>query len=193
MKPLRIFSLFLISGILLIFPLMGQEVRSLKAGDKVPLFTAIDDNNQLWNIKDYIGKKNIVIYFFPAAMTSGCTKQACSYRDSYSDLEKENSLVVGISGDEIDNLKLFKKAYNLNFTLLSDNTGEIARKFGVPLGEGNSITREIDGKEFILKRGVTAKRWTFTVNKKGEIINIDQAVDAENDSQNVLKILRVLE
>jgi len=167
-----------------------QGTASLRKGDKAPHFTAYDDNNQLWDIKDHVGKKNIVIFFFPAAMTGGCTKQACSYRDNFKDLEKENALVVGISGDEPVNLQLFRKAYNLNFPLLSDKTGEIARKFGVPLGEGNSITREVDGKEFVLKRGVTARRWTFTINLKGEIIDINQTVDAEHDSQNVLKILQ---
>lgn len=191
MKSIKMFSLLVFALILQFSLLQAQEIKSLKSGDKVPVFTAIDDNNQPWNINDYIGKKNIVIYFFPAAMTGGCTKQACSYRDNYSELEKANSIVVGISGDEPENLKIFKKAYNLNFPLLSDNSGEIAKKFGVPVSDGSSITREIDGKEYIMKRGVTAKRWTFTINKKGEIIDINQVVDPEHDSQNVLKILSV--
>ena len=173
----------------LMMSITGQDAKILKTGDKVPVFEAYDDHNQLWNIKDYLGKKNIVIYFYPAAMTGGCTKQACSYRDSYPDLEKVDAIVVGISGDEVENLKLFKKVYNLNFTLLSDPTGDIARKFHVPAGEGSSIVREVDGKEFILKRGVTAKRWTYVINKKSRIVYVNQEVDAGQDSQEVLKIL----
>ncbi len=170
--------------------LSAQESALLKTGDKAPSFTAFDDKNQVWNINDYIGKKNIVIFFYPAAMTGGCTSQACAYRDSYADIEKENAIVVGISGDEVKNLKYFRDAHNLNFPLLSDNTGDIARKFGVPVGKGNSITRTIEGKEILLQRGVTTRRWTFIVNKEGFISYINQEVNAGNDSREVLNILQ---
>jgi len=190
MKRITIILILILSNMFSISSCGQQNLKELKVGDKAPFFTAFDDNNRLWDIKEYIGEKNIVIFFFPAAMTGGCTKQACSYRDSYSDLENENAIVVGISGDEVENLKIFKTAYNLNFPLLSDNTGLIAKKFNVPLGPGSSITREINGKEIVLKRGVTARRWTFIVNKKGEIIYINQEVDATHDSDDVLKILK---
>lgn len=191
MKKNKIIILFLFYTTMLINNNMNaQYSKDLKIGDKVPLFTAFDETNKLWDIKDHIGKGYLVIYFYPAAMTGGCTKQACSYRDSHPEFEKENALVVGISGDEPENLKVFKNAYNLNFPLLSDSKGEIAQKFNVPLGEGSSITREIDGKQLVLKRGVTAKRWTFVINKKGNIIYINQEVDAAKDSEQVLEVLR---
>ena len=170
--------------------LSAQEPEPLKKGDKAPSFTAYDDKNQIWNINEYIGKKNIVIFFYPAAMTGGCTSQACSYRDSYADIEKENAIVVGISGDEVENLKYFRDANNLNFPLLSDNSGDIARKFGVPVGKGNTITRTINDKEVVLQRGVTARRWTFIVNREGNISYINQEVNAGNDSREVLNILQ---
>ena len=170
--------------------LQAQSSLPLQAGDKAPLFSAMADNSQIWDISNFIGRKNIVIFFYPAAMTGGCTSQACAYRDNIAELEKENAIVIGISGDEVENLKYFRDAHNLNFPLLSDNNGDIARKFSVPTGAGNSITREISGKEIVLQRGVTARRWTFIVNTDGNIAYVNQQVNASNDSQDVLNILR---
>ena len=163
--------------------------KSLSLGDKVPLFKATADDGSTWNISKFIGKEYIVIYFFPGAMTSGCTKQACSYRDHQNDLASANALVVGISGDEIENLKLFKQAENLNFPLLSDKKGDIAKTFGVPVGEGASIKRTVEGIEHELVRDITIKRWTFIVGKDGKIIYKNDAVDAEKDSEQVLNFL----
>ena len=178
----------------LVIPLFlsAQERNVLKTGDTVPLFSAMDDSNREWALKDYLGKKNIVVYFYPAAMTGGCTIQACAYRDDYENIENADAIVVGISGDEVENLQLFKKAYDLNFPLLSDPKGEIAGKFGVPYREGGSIQREIEGTEFTLNRGVTSVRWTFIIDKQGKISYINQEVDAANDSQNVLQMLKGL-
>jgi peroxiredoxin Q/BCP len=168
----------------------AQEFNVLKTGDKAPVFAALNDNNAPWDVSTYLGKKNIVVYFYPAAMTGGCTAQACAYRDSQKEFEAENAIVVGISGDEVENLKVFREAHNLNFPLLSDPTGEIAKKFGVPLGAGNSITREINGKQVVLQRGVTAKRWTFVIGTDGLIRYVNQEVAAANDPKEVLGILR---
>jgi peroxiredoxin Q/BCP len=125
-------------------------------------------------------------------MTGGCTAQACSYRDDHAKLEEAGTIVVGISGDEVSNLKHFKEANNLNFTLLSDKDGSVARQFGVPLGEGGSIEQEIDGQTLQLDRGVTASRWTFIADKDGEIRYINRSVDAANDSKNVLEVIAEL-
>lgn len=190
MKIIKALFLLTFTSILLAPVSFAQESKPLKTGDKAPLFTALDDKNQTFDISKHLGKKNIVIFFYPAAMTGGCTNQACAYRDSQAELEKENAMVIGISGDEVENLKVFRDAHNLNFPLLSDNKGEIAKKFGVPVGAGNSITREVAGKEIILQRGVTAKRWTFIVNKRGEIAYVNQEVNAAKDSEDVLNILR---
>ena len=116
----------------------------LEVGDDAPDFKAKSDNETVWNLSDYIGDKNIVVYFYPAAMTGGCTAQACAYRDLSSNLESVDALVVGISGDNIEGLKVFKNANDLNFPLLSDESGDIAEKFGVPTRDGGTIEREVE-------------------------------------------------
>jgi peroxiredoxin Q/BCP len=97
---------------------------------------------------------------------------------------------VGISGDNVEGLKIFKKAYDLNFTLLSDASGEIATRFGVPTRDGGSLTREIGGETFELTRGTTASRWTFIIGKNGKIIYKNQQVDAAKDTEEVLSFLK---
>ena len=167
----------------------GQQ--GLAIGDKVPEFKLPADDGTIWNINEFLGKKNIVVYFFPAAMTTGCTKEACSYRDHLVDLTSANVFVVGISGDKVENLKLFKQAENLNFTLLSDENGNIAKSFGVPVGEGGSIKRTVGGIEHELVRGITAKRWTFIIGKDKKIIYKNETVDAEKDADEVLNFIKL--
>lgn len=168
----------------------AQNTNQLAIGDKAPAFTAKTDDGSTWKLADYVGKKNVVVYFYPAAMTGGCTKQACAYRDAQPAIESANAVVVGISGDNVEGLKLFKKAENLNFTLLSDQTGEIAKSFGVPLKDGGTITREVEGKSYDLVRGATASRWTFIIDKKGNIVYKNEQVDATKDAEAVLAFLK---
>jgi len=191
MNPLFTTYIFLFTGIFHFSVLQSQPPVSLKPGDKAPVFTAKNDNDQFWNINHYLGKKNIVLFFYPAAMTGGCTNQACAYRDNIDELTELDAIVVGISGDEVDNLKLFKEAHSLNFPLLSDPSGEIAGKFGVPVSGGGSIQREVNDKKYTLARGVTAKRWTFIVDKEGFIRYVNRNVNATNDSKNVLGVLKL--
>lgn len=165
--------------------------KNLFPGDKIPLFKATADDGSIWDISKYIGKDYIIVYFFPAAMTSGCTKQACSYRDHQGDLTSADAIVVGISGDKPENLKLFKQAESLNFPLLSDAKGNIANSFGVPAGEGASIKRTVGGFEHELVRDLTIKRWTFIAGKDGKIIYKNEAVDAEKDTEEVLHFLSI--
>lgn len=166
----------------------GQQ--GLSVGDKAPVFEATADDGSTWEINKYLGKENIVVYFYPGAMTTGCTKQACSYRDHLGELDSVDAVVVGISGDKIASLKLFRQAENLNFTLLSDEKGDIARSFGVPLGAGGSIIRTVGGVEHELVRDLSAKRWTFIIGKDGKIIYKNETVNAENDSVEVLNFLK---
>ncbi len=167
----------------------GQKVLSV--GDKVPEFKALADNGSTWDISKVLGNKYIVVYFYPAAMTGGCTTQACSYRDHIDDLRSADIEVVGISGDKVENLRLFKLADNLNFTLLSDENGDIARAFGVPVSKGATITRTVEGTEHQLVRGVTAKRWTFIIGKDGKIIYRNESVNPEKDSEEVLAFIKL--
>ncbi|MCK3683669.1 peroxiredoxin [Maribellus sp. YY47] len=177
---------------MMLLTIVSTNVRSqeLNVGDKTPEFKTQADDGLTWDLKNYVGKKFIVVYFYPAAMTGGCTKQACAYRDFKSEIASADAMVVGVSGDNVEGLKLFKKANDLNFPLLSDAGGEIAKKFGVPTREGGSITREIDGHDVDLVRGVTASRWTFVIGKNGKIVYKNTEVDATKDTQQILEFIK---
>ncbi len=161
---------------------VAQAQDSLKVGDPAPAFTAVADNGKVWRSADHVGKKTLVVYFYPAAMTGGCTKQACGFRDYRNNLNKLGATVVGISGDRVQNLKYFKETSHLNFPLLSDTSGTVARSFGVPEHEGGTIKRTVDGKEVELTRERTASRWTFVIGKDGKIALIETDVDPEKDA-----------
>ena len=157
-------------------------------------FELTSDNGTTWKSKDVIGKKKLVIYFYPAAMTGGCTKQACAYRDSKDQFTSQETEVIGISGDSAKNLDLFKRAHNLNFTLLSDPDGNIAAEFGVPVRQGEkSILREIDGVQHSLSRSITTARWTFIIDKNRKVAYISTEVKAAEDSKIVLEVLKKLD
>jgi peroxiredoxin Q/BCP len=164
--------------------------QGVSVGDRAPVFKATADDGSTWDLKDHLGKDYLVVYFFPGALTSGCTKQACAYRDNKQNLVSEGIDVVGISSDKPENMRLFKKAENLNFTLLSDQKGDIARLFGVPTGQGGSIKRTVDGQEYELTRDFSEKRWTFIVDKDGKIVYKNDAVDPEKDSEQVLNFIK---
>jgi len=183
-------TILIILAVALVLVSQAQNATGLAIGDKAPAFTATTNDGSTWKLADYVGKKNVVVYFYPAAMTGGCTKQACAYRDAQPTIEAANAVVVGVSGDNPEGLKLFKKAENLNFTLLADEKGEIAKSFGVPVKDGGKITREIEGKSYDLTRGATASRWTFIIDKKGNIIYKNEQVDAAKDAEAVLAFLR---
>ena len=168
------------------------DQTQVKVGDKAPVFEAKDDTGKTWKSSDRVGKKVLVVYFYPADMTPGCTKQACGFRDDMKKLTGKDVEVVGVSGDSVRNHQLFKKVYDLNFTLLADEDGAVAKKFGVPLGKGRSITRTIGGKEEVLTRGVTAVRWTFVIDQKGLIVLKNTKVKAAKDSKAILKAVEKL-
>ncbi len=163
---------------------------TLQMGDQAPGFVANDQDGNLWKFEDHRGKSYLVVYFYPAAMTGGCTKQACSYRDQKSGFDDMQVEIVGISGDPVRNLKYFQEAHQLNFALLSDVSGEIAAKFGVPIGKGGSITRSINGEDKNLERMVTASRWTFVIDPQGKVVYKDAEVNAAEDSQKVIDFVR---
>ena len=171
------------------FSVMGQISSELKIGDKVLEFSGPDAQGNIWN-STAVKSDFLVIYFYPAAMTSGCTKQACAYRDDKASFDELGVTVIGVSGDEVKNLKHFKKSYQLNFPLLSDDQGIISKIFKIPTGEGGDITREIGGENFILTRGITTPRWTFVLNKNREIIYKNAQVNAVEDSKKVKEVIK---
>ena len=169
------------------------EVK-LNVGDAAPTFQAKDDTGKEWKSADHVGKKIVVVYFYPADMTGGCTKQACGFRDDMKTLADKGIEVVGVSGDSVRNHQLFKKAHELNFPLLADTDGKVAEKFGVPVTPGEkTVKATIDGKEESLTRTVTTARWTFVIDKSGKIAAKNTMVKAADDSKAIQELINGLE
>ncbi|MBA6253142.1 thioredoxin-dependent thiol peroxidase [Colwellia sp. MB3u-55] len=106
-------------------------MKTITVGETAPLFTLLDENSDKVALADYIGKKQVLVYFYPKAMTPGCTVQAQGLRDSRSELEQLNTIVFGISPNEPKKLVKFCLRDALNFTLLSDVDHSVADAFGV--------------------------------------------------------------
>lgn len=174
------------------FGQISSPPGKVNVGDSAPAFTSIDDQGKGWKSTDHVGKKILVVYFYPADLTGGCTKQACGFRDDMKKLQGKDVEVIGVSGDSARNHQIFKKEHDLNFTLLADEDGSVAKKFGVPLRAGGSINRKIDGKDVTLTRGVTAARWTFVIDKNGKIVMKNTKVKAADDSKAILKLVNNL-
>ncbi len=160
-----------------------------KVGEKAPAFESTDETGKPWKSSEHVGKKILVLYFYPADFTGGCTKQACGFRDDLKPLNEKGVEVVGVSGDSASTHEKFKKHHNLGFTLLADEKGELARKFGVPYGKGGSITRE--GEK--LTRGVTIQRWTVVIDRHGDIAAKYPVKDAAGDSKKILDTVKMLQ
>jgi len=191
--PFSILSLICVCGLSAsAFGQISDPPGKVGVGDSAPAFTAMDDQGKGWKSTDYVGKKVLVVYFYPADLTGGCTKQACGFRDDMKKLIGKDVEVIGVSGDSVRNHQLFKKEHDLNFTLLADEDGGVAKKFGVPLKKGGSIKRTIDGKEETLTRGVTAARWTFVIDKNGKVVLKNTKVKAANDSKAILDVVNKL-
>ena len=165
---------------------------SYATGDTIKSFSANDDKGNLWKLEDHLNQKYLVVYFYPAALTGGWTKQAQGYRDSRENFEKLDAKVVGVSGDAVRNLKYFKEENNLNFTLLSDINGQIAELFGVKIRDGASFTTTVEDKKVEITRSYTSSRWTFVLDNTGKVIYKDTAVDLSNDNKKVIEFLESL-
>lgn len=161
----------------------GQKV-DLKPGDPAPAFEGVDDQGQPWKSADHFGKKWIVVYFYPGDFTPGCTAQANAFRDAMHQLTDKGVEVIGISCDAIATHALFKTAQKLNFPLLADEEGSIAKQFGVPVGKGGKVkAKDAEGKSIEITRNATSARWTFIISKEGAIAyknpNVNPVLDAK--------------
>jgi peroxiredoxin Q/BCP len=99
----------------------------LKVGDKAPEFTLMDEQGRPVSLKSFLGKKPVVLYFYPKDFTSGCTTEACSFRDDYKAYEERGAAVIGVSLDSVESHAKFSEKYTLPFALLSDNRKEVAK------------------------------------------------------------------
>lgn len=177
----------------LIAAFMAADPKGLEVGDAVPEFSAKSDEGKDWKSEDHVGQKILVVYFYPANMTGGCTKQACAFRDDMSGLKELGAEVVGVSGDSVENHQLFKKAHNLNFTLLADEQGKLAKLFGVPTRPGGTFNTEIDGEKVALVTGVRAARWTFVIGPDGKVVYKNTQVNPTEDSKAVREVVEKLQ
>jgi peroxiredoxin Q/BCP len=105
---------------------------SIAVGQKAPDFQLLDQNGRSVALADFRGRKAVVLYFYPKDETPGCTKEACSFRDSYEDFVKAGAEVLGVSGDSVAKHQAFAEHHRLPFTLLADNGNSLRKAYGVP-------------------------------------------------------------
>lgn len=166
---------------------------NLEVGDRAPAFESTDAAGLTWKSADHVGKKLIVIYFYPGDFTPGCTAQAKKFQENMNKLYDQGAEVVGVSGDSAQTHALFTDAYKLTYTLIADEKGDLARKFGVPVGPGANVRTTLPDKTKLdFKREVTAARWTFIIGLDGKIVYTNTKVDPVKDSLQVAAFLNGL-
>jgi peroxiredoxin Q/BCP len=159
-----------------------------KVGDKAPSFQSVDENGKPWKSSEHVGKKVVVLYFYPADFTGGCTAQACGFRDNLKPLTDKGVELVGVSGDSAKTHQLFKSHHKLPFTLLADENGEVAKKFGIPVGKGGkSPTIDETGQKGSAPRGVTIQRWTVVIARDGTVAARYKVGNAAEDGKTILE------
>ncbi|WP_255788468.1 thioredoxin-dependent thiol peroxidase [Mycobacteroides abscessus] len=156
------------------------ETKRLEVGDKAPAFTLLDADGKKVSLSSYKGRK-VIIYFYPAAMTPGCTKQACDFRDSLAELNEAGLDVIGISPDKPEKLAKFRERDGVNFPLLSDPDKTTLTAYGA-FGEKKLYGKIVEG----------VIRSTFVVDEKGNIEVAQYNVKAAHTTTKIRKILEQL-
>ncbi|MDD2522194.1 MAG: thioredoxin-dependent thiol peroxidase [Anaerolineaceae bacterium] len=147
----------------------------LKEGDLAPDFELPDQEEVTHKLSDYRGKK-VVLYFYPKDDTPGCTKEACSFRDSFADFRKHGMVVLGVSKDSVKSHAKFQEKYSLPFPLLSDTDLAVVKAYEV-WGE-----KKYMGKEFM---GVL--RTTYIIDEEGKIMKVYEKVKPQDHAQEILQ------
>jgi thioredoxin-dependent peroxiredoxin len=150
---------------------------SLNVGSKAPNFSLVANDGKKYSLKDFKGKK-IVLYFYPKDDTSGCTAEACSFRDNLSSIKKKGALVLGVSPDGLKSHEKFVSKYDLNFPVLSDESKEMLTEYGV------WQEKSMYGRKYM---GVV--RTTYIIDEKGKISHIFPKVKVDGHTEEVLKAL----
>jgi peroxiredoxin Q/BCP len=191
----RLVSSILLLSLALAGGLTAGEKKSMpKVGDKAPAFESTDENGKTWKSTDHVGKKVVVLYFYPADFTGGCTAQACGFRDNIGGLKSKDVEVIGVSGDSVATHKLFKAHHKLPFTLLADEKGELAKTFGVEVkAGGKSPTIDENGQKGEAPRGATIMRWTVVIDKGGNIAALYNVKNAGGDAKKIAEIVEKLD
>ena len=153
-------------------------MRTLKVGENAPHFTLLNQNNEAVSLTQFQGNK-VLVYFYPKALTPGCTTQACGLRDSKAELENLGVVILGISPDNPKKLAQFIEKKELNFTLLSDEEHLVAEQFGV-WGEKKFMGRTFDG----------IHRISFLIDEQGKIAQVFDKFKTTDHHQVVLDYLK---
>ena len=145
----------------------------LEVGRKAPDFTLPDQNGEMHALSDYRGQK-VILYFYPKDMTSGCTSQACSFRDLYPQFREKGAVILGVSKDSVASHKRFEEAHGLPFTLLSDSELQVITAYDVR-------KKDKDGN---LTKGLI--RSTYLIDENGVIVKAFAAVKAKENAARML-------
>ena len=152
-------------------------MKKLEVGSTVPQFTLKDQHGHLFSIDSVLGKKNLVIYFYPKDDSPGCTKEACYFRDQFEVFAEADAIIIGISGQSVESHKKFAEKYKLSFTLLSDEGNKIREQFGVPTN----------------LFGLLPGRVTYVIDKQGKVVFIfDSQTQTQKHVDDALTILKGL-
>ncbi|EOD80259.1 Thiol peroxidase, Bcp-type [Grimontia indica] len=154
-------------------------MQTLEAGAVAPEFSLQDQNGNTVSLSQFKGKNKVLVYFYPKAMTPGCTTQACSLRDSKAELDALNTVVLGLSPDPVKKLKGFEEKKELNFTLLSDEDHAVADAFGV-WGLKKFMGKEYDG----------IHRLSFLVDENGVIEHVFNKFKTKDHHDVVINYLK---
>ncbi len=149
-----------------------------QVGQLAPVFTLPNHEGEMVSLEDFRESKNVVLYFYPKAMTPGCTVQACGIRDTRSELSESQAVVLGVSPDPIKRLANFREKQDLNFDLLSDQDHSIAEKYGV-----------WGLKKFMGREYMGINRITFIIGKDGKLKHVMEKVKTKTHHDDVLDIL----
>lgn len=152
-------------------------MASLNVGDKAPDFKLPSGTGESVSLKDYKGKK-VVLYFYPKDDTPGCTKEACSFRDNISILQRKGAVVIGVSPDSVESHKKFAEKFHLPFTLVSDEAKDVIKKYGV------WKQKSMYGRTYM---GI--ERTTFVIDEKGIISRIFPKVKVDGHTEEILALL----
>ena len=144
-------------------------------GTIAPVFTLLDQRGNDVSLADYAGEKNVVVYFYPKAMTPGCTVQACGIRDTYAEFKALDTVVLAVSPDSVDRLVKFEDKQELNFKLLSDEDHAVTESFGA-----------WGLKKFMGREYMGVMRSTFVINKQGHIVMVMEKVKTKTHHEELL-------